>query len=159
MQKRYPNDLTRRKRLRVLKILLIDNNVTDVSLFRIAFRDLRIRHKLQVVHNGKAALKILGGRSPKNWPTLIVLDAKMPGVKMQDGFGILGAIRKNVKLRVIPIIVLCSSHDECDVYRAYELGANAYMCKPQDDFVDVIGDFDRFWLRCARLPVHPGVHA
>jgi hypothetical protein len=32
------------------------------------------------------------------------------------------------------------------------MGANAYVVKPMNDFVDLVGDFERFWLRRAELP-------
>ena len=47
-------------------------------------------------------------------------------------------------LRAIPVIVLSSSSDGREVRRACELGANAYIVKPMDDFVDLVGDFERF---------------
>jgi len=82
-------------------------------------------------------------------PALIMLDLNLP--KM-DGFEILRTIRGDSKLRVIPVIVLSSSSEERQVRRAYELGAIAYVVKPMNDFVDLVGDLERFWLRRAELP-------
>ena len=73
----------------------------------------------------------------------------MPGI---DGFELLSAIRDNPKLRIIPVVVVSSSTNPEDVARAYALGANAYVAKPEQNFLDLVGDFDRFWLRRARLP-------
>ena len=75
----------------------------------------------------------------------------------RDEFALLTAIRANVLLRTIPVIILASSSDAANVNRAYELGANSYLIKPADDFVDLIGDLDRFWFRRAELPLRsPG---
>ena len=154
MQARSSKHLIDRKVTRErksLKILLIDNRADDVSLLRAAFRALHIRHRLTVARNTKDALSTLRvAGSAKNLPALILLDVKIAQPDEPNGFELLRMIRR--KLRVIPIIVLAGSEDERDVYHAYDLGANAYMCKPAAEFVDIIGDFDRFWLRCARLP-------
>ena len=56
------------------------------------------------------------------------------------------------KLRSIPVIVFSSSSDRSQVQRAYQMGANAYIAKPMNDFVDLVGDFARFWLQRAELP-------
>ena len=79
-----------------------------------------------------------------------MLEVKLPGI---DGFQVLKAVRFNPKLRALPSLMLTSSSDEAQIRRACELGENSCLQKPADDFVDLIGDIDRFWLRRARLPV------
>jgi CheY-like chemotaxis protein len=69
-----------------------------------------------------------------------------------DGFEVLSAVRQHPKLCLIPVIMLSSSRDQRDVRRAHELGANSYLCKATHDFTDLVGDFDRYWLRRAELP-------
>ena len=135
---------------KTLKILLVDNNVTDCCLFEEAFCALRIRHELQIARDDAEAFALLKvDVSSRSLPALIVLDVNIP-----KGFRFLRAIRRKPKLRAIPIIVLTSSDNDGDVHQAYEHGASAYVCKPLDDFVDLVGDIDRFWLRRARLPLH-----
>jgi CheY-like chemotaxis protein len=82
-------------------------------------------------------------------PALILLDLNLPKL---DGFEVLRAIRADARLRAIPVVVVSSSSDGRQVRQAYELGANAYMVKPLNDFVDLVGDFERFWLQRAELP-------
>ena len=89
-------------------------------------------------------------------PDLILLDINMPKV---DGFEVLSTIRQSPNLRTIPVIILSSSCEERDVYRAYDLGANCYLSKPMEEFADLVGDFNRFWLKRARLPVHRNTQA
>ena len=142
-----PDAHGRKKRM---KILLVDDSETDLYLFQEAFRALHSIHELEVVRNGEEALQHLHAAAGKQAvPALIVLDLSLP--KM-DGFEVLRAIRADSKLRAIPVIVFSSSSNERQVYRAYELGANAYMVKPLDNFVDLVGDLERFWLRRAELP-------
>jgi CheY-like chemotaxis protein len=133
-----------------MKILLVDDNEADVYLFREAFRAVQRVHELDIARDGEEALRHLHAAGGKeHLPDLIMLDLNLP--KM-DGFEVLRAIRADSKLRAIPVIVLSSSSDEREVRRAYELGANAYIVKPMDDFVDLVGDFERFWLRRGELP-------
>ena len=69
-----------------------------------------------------------------------------------DGFTVLTALRADPRLCAIPVIMLSSSRDQNDVRRAHELGANSYLHKSVMDFADLVGDFDRYWLRRAELP-------
>ena len=133
-----------------VKILLIDDSEADVYLFREAFRAVQSLHELDIARDGEQALQYLHAAAVNTiLPALVMLDLNLP--KM-DGFEILRAIRADSKLRVIPVIVLSSSSEERQVHRAYELGANAYVVKPMNDFVDLVGDLERFWLRRAELP-------
>jgi chemotaxis family two-component system response regulator Rcp1 len=133
-----------------MKILLIDDSDADIYLFEEAFRALQTMHEIEIARDGEEALQHLQAAAANGLlPALILLDLNLP--KM-DGFQVLGAIRSDSKLRVIPVIIISSSSDKRQVYRAYEMGANAYMVKPLDDFVDLVGDFENFWLQRAELP-------
>jgi len=133
-----------------MKILLIDDSEADVYLFQEAFRAVQSLNELDIACDGEQALQYLHAAAVNTiLPALIMLDLNLP--KM-DGFEILRTIRGDSKLRVIPVIVLSSSSEKRQVRRAYELGANAYVVKPMNDFVDLVGDLERFWLRRAELP-------
>jgi two-component system cell cycle response regulator len=58
---------------------------------------------------------------------LVILDLMMP--KM-DGFDLLEAIRSDVRLRRVKVLVLSSRRGEADVVRGLQLGAVDYMAKP-----------------------------
>jgi two-component system, chemotaxis family, response regulator Rcp1 len=129
-----------------MKILLVEDNETDIWLFQEAFIALGIRHELEIVRDGERALARLR-EGPA--PDVILLDINMPKF---DGFEVLSAVRGHPKLSLIPVIMLSSSRDQRDIRRAHELGANSYLCKATQDFTDLVGDFDRYWLRRAELP-------
>jgi chemotaxis family two-component system response regulator Rcp1 len=129
-----------------MKILLVEDNETDIWLFQAAFQALGIHHELEVARDGERGLVRLREGRP---PDVILLDINMPKL---DGFEVLSAIREHPRLRLIPVIMLSSSRDQRDVRRAHELGANSYLCKATQDFTDLVGDFDRYWLRRAELP-------
>ncbi len=134
---------------RRLKILLVEDNEADVWLFKEAFIALEIQHDLEIVHDGAQAIGRLKDDPPQDPPDLILLDLNMPKV---DGFAVLTYVRETPRLRVIPVIILSSSRDARDIRRAHELGANSYVCKGTDDFSDLVGDFNRYWLVRAEIP-------
>jgi len=138
---------------RRLKILLVEDNEADVWLFTEAFKSLNIGHDLEVALDGAEAIGRLESGDPSKLPDLILLDINMPKV---DGFEVLSFIRADPRLCATPVIILSSSRDERDVRRAHELGANSYLCKTVDDFSDLVGDFNRYWLNRAELP-NPGL--
>lgn len=129
-----------------MKILLVEDNDMDIWLFQEAFHALGVAHELEVARDGEQALTRIRAGDP---PDVILLDINMPRV---DGFQVLSAIRRDSKYSLIPVIMLSSSRDQRDVRRAHELGANSYLCKSTNDFADLVGDFDRYWLRRAELP-------
>lgn len=63
----------------------------------------------------------------KDGADLIILDVKM---KEMDGMDGLAEIRKQRDRIELPIIMATASHDEKDVVKAFELGANDYARQP-----------------------------
>jgi CheY-like chemotaxis protein/HPt (histidine-containing phosphotransfer) domain-containing protein len=59
--------------------------------------------------------------------TLIILDAKLPGL---DGFDILARLRQTERHARTPIMLLTALTGPQDAVRAFELGANDYVRKP-----------------------------
>jgi DNA-binding response OmpR family regulator len=77
-------------------------------------------------------------------PAVILLDLKLPKV---NGFEVLQQIRADESLKMIPVVVLTSSHEERDLVQSYKLGSNAYVVKPVDfhQFVNAIKELGAFW--------------
>jgi len=132
-------------------ILLVDDNKMDIELAMDAFRLAHIHNPIQVAHDGEEALEYLFGKgkfSDRNeypLPDLVLLDLKMPKI---DGFEVLRQVKKEEKLRRIPIIILTSSKEEGDRAISYDNGANSYLVKPVsfDGFLKVIEDVVEYWL-------------
>ena len=138
-------------RRRRLQVLLVESDLLDVRLFEESFRALKITHELTVVSSRSQAIRLLAGRNSR----CLLIDLVLIGVSTvdRDKFDLLTAIRANAILLTMPVIILASSSNAADVHQAYELGANSYLVKPANDFVDLIGDLDRFWFRRAELPL------
>lgn len=60
-------------------------------------------------------------------PALVLLDIMMPG---ESGTEILEKIRKDPKLRSLPVIMLTARTSEYDIVRGLDGGADDYVCKP-----------------------------
>lgn len=132
-------------------ILLIEDNLDDVELTRIAFTEAGIAHRLMVVSDGAAALDYLfargpyADRDPLDLPSIILLDLNLPKV---DGREVLQAIRDNLTTKTLPVVVLTTSAEPFDVEASYALGANSYIQKPVDfeQFVGAVKQIGLYWL-------------
>lgn len=138
---------------RAALILHIEDNAADSELLRDSlseFRDLIVLP----VDDGAEALRYLQQRTmaaDTSLPDLILLDLNLPGL---DGRRILMELRKDPLLRLIPVVVLSGSAREEDMALAYELGANAYVVKPNDlkRFRSVMRAICDFWCGAAAVP-------
>ena len=137
-----------------IDILLVEDDPGDVLMTREAFEHHKIRNALHVVSDGVEALEFLnreGGFGEAPRPGLILLDLNLP---RKDGRELLGEIKRDPRLRTIPVVVLTTSEAEEDILRSYELHANAYIIKPfdADRFADAIRHIDDFFLILVKRP-------
>ncbi|MCI0538304.1 MAG: response regulator [Verrucomicrobiales bacterium] len=137
-------------------ILLVEDSEDDVFFAMRGFKAAGLASPILRVEDGRGAIHYLSGRGQYAdrakfpFPHLILLDIKMPFV---TGFDVLQWIRERSHSPQLPVIIFTSSNQESDIERAYALGANAYLVKPNqpDDFCDLAGLIKRFWLD-ANLP-------
>lgn len=66
---------------------------------------------------------------------LILLDLNLPKI---SGFQILRKLKDDPDLCSIPVIILTTSDNKSDILKAYQNGANGYICKPS-----AISDYER----------------
>ena len=124
------------------RILMVEDDPKDVELTLTALDEYNLANEVVVTRDGEEALDYLycrgnfSTRSSDN-PAVLLLDLKLPKV---DGLEVLQQIRSDDKLRMIPVVVLTSSHEEKDMVASYKLGVNAYVVKPVDfhEFVNAI---------------------
>lgn len=134
----------------IKSILLVEDNPLDQELTIEGLSEHKIANKIVTVSDGVEAMEYLQyegkfANREKGNPAIILLDIKMPRM---DGIEVLQAIKKDDKLKCIPIIMLTSSREEPDLKKCYELGVNAYVVKPVefDEFFDVVKNTTIFWL-------------
>lgn len=137
-------------------ILYVEDNPMDIELTLEALKENNMGNMIVVAHDGVEALEYLTcegsykDRKPSN-PCMILLDLKMPRM---DGLEFLSIVKKDVKYKRIPIIMLTSSSEEKDLVRGYDLGVNAYVVKPLDfnAFTDIVKQIGVFWVIINELP-------
>ena len=139
---------------RVVDVLLVEDDPGDVLMTREAFEHHQLRNQLHVVNDGEQALQFLhrtGEYASAPRPGLILLDLNLP---RRDGLEVLAELKGDPGLRVIPVVILTTSHADEDILRSYALHANAYVSKPVDfeRFMDVIRQIDNFFVTVVELP-------
>jgi DNA-binding response OmpR family regulator len=131
------------------RILLVEDDDRDVELTMNALEEYNLANEVIVTRDGEEALDYLycrgkyNSRSSDN-PAVMLLDLKLPKV---DGLEVLRQVKSDEQLKIIPVVVLTSSHEEKDMVASYKLGVNAYVVKPVDfhEFVNAIKELGVFW--------------
>jgi len=131
------------------RILLAEDNPKDVELTLTALDEHNLANEVVVVNDGAEALDYLYRRGKfamraDNDPAVVLLDLKMPKV---DGLEVLRTIKKDDKLKSIPLVILTSSREEKDLVESYKLGVNAYVVKPVNfqQFIEAVKELGAFW--------------
>ena len=141
------------------RILLVEDDPRDVELTLTALDDYKLANEVVVCRDGQEALDYLfargkfSDRANEN-PAVILLDLKLPKV---DGLEVLEQIKSDERLRLIPVVMLTSSHEEKDMMRSYKLGVNAYVVKPVDfhEFINAVKELGVFWAVINEPPPGP----
>nr|WP_320009402.1 response regulator [uncultured Desulfobulbus sp.] len=140
--------------MKMIEILLVEDNPGDVELAREALLTNMVKNNLHVVEDGEKAMDFLHHQgqyvnSPR--PDLILLDLNLP---KKDGREVLAEIKADSKLRTIPVVILTSSKADEDILQSYNLYANCYITKPLDfqQFLKVVENINNFWLSIVVLP-------
>lgn len=126
-------------------ILLVEDNPMDVDLTRRALASRTMTNSLEVARNDEEALAHL-----KRWeageptPAVVLLDIKLP---RPSGLDFLRALKAHPELGSVPVVVLTTSAEDCDIQEAYRLGANSYIIKPVEfeKFVEVANQIEIYW--------------
>jgi CheY-like chemotaxis protein len=134
-------------------VLLVEDDNVDAMTVKRAFKDLKLTNKLEHHVNGEEALAFLQGPDV-SLPCVILLDLNMPRM---NGIEFLKVIKKDDALKQIPVIVLTTSNEECDVVESFRLCVAGYIVKPVDykKFVEAIRTIDLYWT-LSELPENEG---
>jgi DNA-binding response OmpR family regulator len=103
------------------KILIADDEPNIVMSLEFLMENAG--YEVRVAGNGEETLKAL----VEFQPDLVLLDVMMP---KRNGYEVLQAIRENVALQNIKIIMLSAKGRDVDVEKGLGLGADAYVTKP-----------------------------
>ena len=141
-----------------VEILLVEDNPDDIKLTLHAFKKNNFTNRIHVVRDGAEALEFIfcsgpyADREGQSDPRVILLDLKLPKV---DGLEVLRRIKSDERTRSIPVVMLTSSREDCDVIESYQLGANGYIVKPVDfsNFIEAVRTLGMYWVLLNQPPV------
>jgi CheY-like chemotaxis protein len=109
-----------------LNLILAEDDEDDCIFFREALEELDISTNLVIVGDGAQLLELLVSKETI-LPDVIYLDLNMP---RKNGFECLEEIKKDEKLKQIPVIILSTSFREEAINQLKQLGAKYYIRKP-----------------------------
>ena len=107
------------------KVLIAEDSPTQALKLQMTLE----QNGYEVLHglNGKAALELIDENNP---PDIIITDIVMPEM---DGYEFCAEIKKNDKIRDIPVILLTQLSDPKDVIKGLQSGADNFISKPYSE--------------------------
>ena len=106
-------------------ILVVEDDLADSFFLTEQLKMAHLEDCVTLVRSGKDALAFLF--SAPTAPRVIFLDLQLPGL---SGIELLRTIRREPRLRTVPVIIVSGSINPTDVAECSQLGVTAYLPKP-----------------------------
>ena len=128
--------------MKVLDILLIEDDMIEIMKMNRTISKLGLSHKITTANNGEEALKRLS--ISEKLPHIILLDLNMPKI---NGIEFLNILKNDSRLKHIPTIILTTSNNNSDLLECYKFGVSGYIVKPlkYEDYVAKIENLLSYW--------------
>lgn len=114
-----------------IRIVIVENDEDEQPFMREGFESSGLFEVAAVVGNGNLLFQWLDAQAG-SLPDLILSDLNMPG---KNGYDILTETRANPAYDHLPVIITSTSASPLFIQRCRELGAAAYLVKP-DSFTE-----------------------
>ncbi|MBJ6750273.1 response regulator [Geomonas anaerohicana] len=132
-------------------ILLVDSDQDQAHFTRLALQRVGVITPVQSARDGEEAIGYLSGsgafqdRESYPMPVLMLLDLKLPHI---SGVGLLSWLREQPALKRLPVVVLTAPVPPADLNRAYELGCNSFLFKPNsfNALLVMMQNLVQYWL-------------
>lgn len=128
--------------------MLVEDDEGHARLIEKYIRRAGVTSEISGFRDGASALEhLFRGRGLKakrrDLPSVLLLDLNLPDM---TGAEILQAIKRDERLRRLPVIVLTTTDDQRELERCYDLGANICITKPLNDtqFANAIRQLGQF---------------
>jgi CheY-like chemotaxis protein len=108
-----------------MKILYADDDADDCELLVEALEKIDPRIECAITSDGRQALTML--TEDATLPDFIFLDVNMP---VMDGKHCLMELKKDDRLKDIPVVIYSTSRNENEINEFYAMGAREYVKKP-----------------------------
>ena len=137
-------------------ILLVEDDNIDAMTVRRAMKELSITNELIRRCNGEEALDYLRSDNTEK-PCLILLDLNMP--KM-NGLELLRIVKADEDLATIPVIVLTTSGEPCDIIESFKFSVAGYMIKSVNyaEFKETMRVINEYWT-LSEMPDKPTIES
>lgn len=125
-----------------MTILYADDDTDDRDLMFEAFNQIDPNISCLVAHDGRHVLAILNENLDHNaeLPDYIFLDINMP---VMDGKRCLEELKKDKRLKDIPVVICSTTRDKQEIDQLYGLGAATFIHKP-DNFNELCYTLNMF---------------
>lgn len=115
---------------RKTRILVIEDNPSDVDLLRRALRNEQLDFELTVIEDGADALEFVKSAATATpLPDLAIIDLNLP---KHDGIEILTEMRANRLFADLPVMVISSSSSPRDRARLEQFHIRRFVTKPPE---------------------------
>ncbi len=123
----------------------------------LTLEELGVKVPVAVARDGVQALDFLwgrgehAGRDTRRQPAFVLLDMKLPRL---SGLEVLRSLRAHPLTALVPVIILSSSSEPCDMLACYQSGANSFVRKPVDfaEFTEKLNRLQAYWLGVNEWP-------
>lgn len=117
------------------KILLVDDSNTSLLMLEMLFMQ-HTEHSVILARNGAEAV----AKAISDHPDMILMDVVMPEM---DGFEACRQIRQQDSLQGVPIILVTSRGEPCNVETGFESGCNDYLTKPINarELIELVNEY------------------
>jgi DNA-binding response OmpR family regulator len=114
-----------------VSILLVEDNPADAGLVRKALEEHGVKGRIIVLADGELATQFIQDLDARtvDCPDLVILDLNIP---KKPGREVLEWLRRSVRGRRVPVVILSSSDARQDRADVAHLGADRYIRKPSD---------------------------
>ncbi len=109
-------------------VWLVDDDLEDAKLVMEVLQEKMPPARVVHLSDCEYAWRCLQSR-PERKPSLLLVALNAPGAK---AFQFLKMIKADETLKMLPIVALAKSREECDVSASYALGLAGYVVKSQD---------------------------
>ncbi len=129
--------------LKTRPLLLIEDDKVDAMTVKRAMEEIGVIESFVHLSNGEEALDYLQSEVNEK-PCLILLDLNMPRM---NGIEFLEKAREDPAIRNIPVVVLTTSREDCDIVKTFKKSVAGYLVKPvdYDQFVEQMRVISECW--------------
>jgi len=143
---------------KTIEILLAEDNPADLRLAHETLLDYKMQNTLHVVKDGESALHFLqrrGKYANAPIPDLVLLDLALPKL---DGIEILTAMKEDVTLRHMPVVLLTASSMDQEMLRNFDIKPDCFILKPLtlERFLDAVRCFPQMGLSIVKIAAGAG---